>query len=350
MSRFTPHDICAWAGRQTVGGAKRKAVLNALALFADRLTWECWPSYATLAQYTEIAERSVSRAVSELEGDGFISRERIRRADGSLAGWRFKLNPLGVETVIPGRPAQTGDEAEAASATADDIAPDDVAAPENASEGDPDFEGERPVSPINQPVANLATGDQLVGEQGRNEPQDVDFSQSPNQPGGEITTVVKQESPVANGGGSLTTTGTTTSSPLPPSVAAACLPDGQAAATEADRFRKAILAAYGAAVFTAWFDDLLVEEAVRAGPDPGEIIVRLATGSASRRDRIDQQHRPALERIWKAVNAPSAASVRIRVEVSPLLAAAAAARREARAAEGSASQGTGSAPRRRRRA
>ena len=335
MSAFTPHDICAWAGRQCVGGAKRKAVLNALALFADRMTWECWPSFALIAQYTEIAERTVSRAVAELERDGFIARDRIRRRDGSLGGWRFRLNPQGVETVIPGRPG--------------------------AAEGE-DEEAEEALAGDGEPQANLAGGDLDAGERLRNDPQDLEGDHPPTRPGGETTTVVKLASPPATGGGSKELPLGTTTSPLPPSLpgaGAACLPDGQAAppaiddpasapASPIDRFRGSLREAVGDAVWRAWFEDLHYR--TEAPPDAfgAGSVVTFDTASALRRDRLDQQYRQVIADHWRAAKGlPPDWHLRIAIIVDP--ARAEEARRAREAARAAARESDGDrAPRRAR--
>lgn len=331
MSGFTPHDVCTWAGRQTVGGSKNKAVLNALALFADRMTWECWPSFALISQYTEIPERSVSRAVAELEKNKFISRERIRRRDGSLAGWRFKLNPQGLEVVVP-PPPMSAAEAEAASEAAD------------------------------QPQANLACGDQDVGERAGNDPQDAQNSHPPTAPGGETTTVVVLDSPAANGGGSIGTT-TENITPLPPnSPAAAPLaetasggrsienqqpPPTDPARIEAERFRALCIAEFGSAVFGAWFDDLTILETIRDDSTPPTIRVRLGTGSPARADRLNLQHSRRLEEIWRVISgAGPDVRIRVAVKVAPDLAEALARQRAEIEARG---EGVGNERHRRRR-
>jgi hypothetical protein len=314
VTQYTPHDICAWAGRQTVGGAKRKAVLNALALFADRMTWECWPSFALLAQYTEIAERTVSRAVAELERDGFLSRERIRRRDGSLGGWRFRLNPKGVETVIPGRPG--------AAAGEDESTPDGE--PTGAAD-DADF----PDASGLEPPANLAGGDQPLGERPGNGTLNVDLNNPPTGPGGETTTVVKLASPPATGGGSIELPLGTTTSPLPPSPQAAALPAGEAGGglglgdqspDPFTRYRAALRQTFGESAFAAWLADLEFD-----GPPAPDAAGRprlvASTSSAVRADRIGQQFARSMGEIWERVIGPPGAPPRVVVRIDQARAA-----------------------------
>lgn len=337
---YTPHDICTWAGRQKVGSSKAKSVLNALALWADRMTWECWPSFALIAEYTEIPERSVSRALIELESRRFISRERIRRRDGSLAGWRFKLNPDGVDFVVAGKPAVSAADAESASEEAD------------------------------EPPANLAGGDQDMGERDANDAQNVQTSHLPNQPGGENTIVVKLASPAANGGRSIGTT-TENDSPLPPenppadrSPAVPASGGGperprqphamcgdppilDAASEALQKFRREAERIFGAAAFRAWLDDVrILEEAREPGPPP-RVTLRLSTASAACADRIGAQMTHRLTDVWRVVAGIDAdAVVKVSIEVDPV-------RAKARAddwAKRSADESAGKAKRARRRA
>ena len=69
-----------WAYEQRVGQSGAKAVLVALAEFADE-TGFCFPSQPTLASMTEIKERTVRAHLKLLESKGFIAREH-RRVDG----------------------------------------------------------------------------------------------------------------------------------------------------------------------------------------------------------------------------------------------------------------------------
>lgn len=69
---------------QETGSATRKVVLLALADHASEKEWVCWHSQATLARETELGERTVRRALADLEALGLISRQRR----GSVRGGR----------------------------------------------------------------------------------------------------------------------------------------------------------------------------------------------------------------------------------------------------------------------
>ena len=63
-----------WAWSQTVGDAGAKAVLVALANFADE-DGRCWPGVARLAHMTDQGERTVRRHLATLIEGSFIRRE-----------------------------------------------------------------------------------------------------------------------------------------------------------------------------------------------------------------------------------------------------------------------------------
>lgn len=81
----------AWAMRQTTGSATRKAVLISLADHEHGATGKCCPSVDRMAEQLEMGERTVRRALEELEAAGFISRERQRRQDGSWGGYTYSF-------------------------------------------------------------------------------------------------------------------------------------------------------------------------------------------------------------------------------------------------------------------
>lgn len=81
----------AWATKQKAGGVAAKAVLRALADYADD-TGLCWPSQATLAFDTELTDRSVRDQLVKLEKSGLITREEYRRRDGTQGSDRIRLN------------------------------------------------------------------------------------------------------------------------------------------------------------------------------------------------------------------------------------------------------------------
>ena len=73
----------AWAAAQKTGSPARKALLLAIANYADE-EGICWPSRETLADDSEQSVDSVDRHIKELETAGFIKRAKRpgRRADG----------------------------------------------------------------------------------------------------------------------------------------------------------------------------------------------------------------------------------------------------------------------------
>ena len=72
------------------GGAGRFAVAVVLANYADE-NGECYPSVARLATITQQSERAVRGHIEALELAGVIERRRIRYANGSLGGYRYKV-------------------------------------------------------------------------------------------------------------------------------------------------------------------------------------------------------------------------------------------------------------------
>lgn len=77
------------------GSAQARQVLAYLATFADNDTGVCWPSMATLADVSGLAERTVRRAVAELEESGVM---KVDRGKGR-AGNRYTL--LYVKNAVP---------------------------------------------------------------------------------------------------------------------------------------------------------------------------------------------------------------------------------------------------------
>ncbi|WP_210482720.1 helix-turn-helix domain-containing protein [Microvirga antarctica] len=73
----------AWAAAQKTGSPARKALLLAIANYADE-DGVCWPSRETLADDSEQSVDSVDRHLRELEASGFIRRTSRggRRPDG----------------------------------------------------------------------------------------------------------------------------------------------------------------------------------------------------------------------------------------------------------------------------
>ncbi|KRP85218.1 hypothetical protein AOQ73_39105 [Bradyrhizobium pachyrhizi] len=80
----------AWAIKQKTGSARRKAVLLALANYADA-NGVCWPSQERLARDTEQSVDSVQRHSNALEELKLIKREAMPKRRGHYAGYRYSL-------------------------------------------------------------------------------------------------------------------------------------------------------------------------------------------------------------------------------------------------------------------
>jgi hypothetical protein len=140
----------AWAYEQRTGSGGAKAVLVALAIFADDVGF-CYPSQERLAGMTEQAERTVRLHLAALEAGRFIRRERRRRPDGTYLSDGFHLLAP-AERLRPHIPAP--DETLRQILPAADIAGGDPAADSAA--------GQNRVSssiPANRPAADIAGGD-----------------------------------------------------------------------------------------------------------------------------------------------------------------------------------------------
>lgn len=100
-----------WALAQTTGNPTRKVVLLALADRASQDDWSCWPSQTTIANETELGERTVRRALLELEQLGLIGRVHRMRVGGrgrwsdmyTLAGGPARLSTADPSTGQSGR-------------------------------------------------------------------------------------------------------------------------------------------------------------------------------------------------------------------------------------------------------
>lgn len=68
----------------------RKFVAMALANYADE-NGSCFPSIQALARWTSQGEKTVRDHLIALEECGFLTRERVRREDGTLGVYRFVL-------------------------------------------------------------------------------------------------------------------------------------------------------------------------------------------------------------------------------------------------------------------
>lgn len=94
----------AWAIEQETGSATRKWVLVALADRHNGDTGRCDPRIRRLAADTELSERSVQRALAELEERGFIERHERYRDDGGRRSDLFTFPALAGEGVAVSPP------------------------------------------------------------------------------------------------------------------------------------------------------------------------------------------------------------------------------------------------------
>jgi hypothetical protein len=77
-------DAMRWAKAQKTESPTRKAVLMALADYADE-HGRAWPSQVRIAADTEMSERTVRTAIGELIERGFLTRQTRFRPDGTRA-------------------------------------------------------------------------------------------------------------------------------------------------------------------------------------------------------------------------------------------------------------------------
>jgi hypothetical protein len=134
----------AWAKKQKTGSPTLKAVLVAIADYADEQGC-CWPSQKRISDDTELAERTVRKALADLEELNYIVRST--RSDPTRQVYmsdRIKLlpnrtpGPGSQRHVVPGpaapgaEPAACGAEPAAAGAGASGISRQEPAAPHAA--------------------------------------------------------------------------------------------------------------------------------------------------------------------------------------------------------------------------
>jgi hypothetical protein len=88
-----------WAYSQRTGKPGAKAVLVALANFANE-DGECWPAQKTLAEMTDLDEKSVRRHLAFLERKGFLARRERRDKKGRRASDFYQLQTPATATRI----------------------------------------------------------------------------------------------------------------------------------------------------------------------------------------------------------------------------------------------------------
>jgi len=100
-----------WAQSTKTGSSSRKTVLFALAQYSDEKN-SCYPGQELLAKITELSERAVRRALSDLEKAGLIRREMRRDASGRRTSDRYFLEvPTASDPEL--RPLATADHQQA---------------------------------------------------------------------------------------------------------------------------------------------------------------------------------------------------------------------------------------------
>jgi hypothetical protein len=106
-------EVEAWARQQRTGDPARKAVLMALANYADPHGRNCYPSVPRIAEEVEVSARTVQRHIGALEEMGFIRRvERIRPEDGARTSNLIEFPdyvPPKLSHRVPAKPAAPGD-------------------------------------------------------------------------------------------------------------------------------------------------------------------------------------------------------------------------------------------------
>ncbi len=81
-----------WAKAQNVGNSGAKFVLWVLADYAGPDGGSCFPTIKSLCDDTEMGERTISRHLDYLEEKDLIARYRLRRPDGTLGRYNYRLN------------------------------------------------------------------------------------------------------------------------------------------------------------------------------------------------------------------------------------------------------------------
>jgi hypothetical protein len=152
-------EAMVWAKRTQTGSPTRRIVLYVLADYADE-AGTCWPSQRTIADQTELNERTVRRALGELEEVGLIRRIQRARPNGSRTTDRIEL---ALERPPDREPAPAPDRGTGGPRTEEPGAPDTAPGPEPTSEPSVEpTETPGPASP--EPGATLFEIPTLVDE------------------------------------------------------------------------------------------------------------------------------------------------------------------------------------------
>ena len=102
-------EAISWASKQRTGSPGAKLVLIALANYANERN-ECWPSQATMAEWTEQSDRTIRTHLAALESMGLIHRQ-AREVAGAFTSDLITLNVaqrqiLPAEKISDGRKQQ----------------------------------------------------------------------------------------------------------------------------------------------------------------------------------------------------------------------------------------------------
>lgn len=102
-------EAISWASKQRTGSPGAKLVLIALANYANERN-ECWPSQATLAEWTEMSDRTIRTHLAGLESMGMIHRA-TRPMAGFFTSDLITLN-LGQRQILPAEKISVGKKAQ----------------------------------------------------------------------------------------------------------------------------------------------------------------------------------------------------------------------------------------------
>ncbi|MCF6221740.1 MAG: helix-turn-helix domain-containing protein [Robiginitomaculum sp.] len=146
----------AWAISQKVGSPTGKVVLICLANYANE-KGQCWPSQKTICKEAELSERSTREWLKKLEAQGFITRSRRHRSDGSRTSDHMVLNLT--RTAAPSE---------------NNLAADSAARPNQAANGsEPNGSSRRTyrqevpgIEPVIEPLEEPSSGARERGEAG----------------------------------------------------------------------------------------------------------------------------------------------------------------------------------------
>jgi hypothetical protein len=83
--------VVSWAQKQKVGSPSGKALLMALANFADEDGGKCFPGQEAIREITELSLDTIQRQLKYLVDRGFVIAEK-RRRKGHWASWTYKIN------------------------------------------------------------------------------------------------------------------------------------------------------------------------------------------------------------------------------------------------------------------